>query len=224
MFGGFGLTEDTFTIPAGTQEVKFGVRALADSVPPENEAFAFNLASGAGYTLGASTGGIVTISDVAVVVVPPPPAAPVPPPPLLTVTQDAVEFFEPGGGVPEAATVFSFNLAEAPTEDLIINYSFSGAARRATLGSMGADFEAEFRPSESSMTTLVEGENTVRVTAGITNFILFATSLDDDTDDRNESFTFNVTPGVGYTLGTFTGGTVSIVDPAVIISPGDLFD
>ena len=207
VFGAFGLTEDTFTIPAGTQEVEFGVRALADSVTPEDEAFAFNLSSGAGYALGASTGGTVVINDVV--------------PPTLTVMQQVMSITEPAPSPPCApatasvspVAVFSFNLSSAPTEDLLINYNFGGNATRAVAGAMEPDFEAIFRPNAASMNTLAEGTNTVTVPAGTTDFVLIATPLaDTGYPDMNESFTFNVTPGTGYALGASTGGTVSIMD------------
>ena len=176
------------TVSGGATTADISVAIADDNVVEGSETVVLTLTDDAGYTVGATNAHTLTITD-----------------------NDLPEvvFASASANAGEASGMrnVTVNLDAAPTADISVAYSLSGAATR------GEDYQI-------SGVTGVSG--TLDVSAGATTVAIPVSITDDKVVEGSEDLVLMLTQGTGYTVGTANAHTLMITDndaPGVTADP-----
>ena len=181
----------TISVPTGGSIIL--TMTAVDDTDSSNETLAFAITAGTGYTIGSNRSASVTIQPAA----PPPPATT----PEISVMAGSDSVTE-GGDV-----TLTVSANPAPAAALTVSYRITGT------GISSTDFRLTGTSSPSNLT------GTLTIAANATRETLTLTALD-DTDGSNQTLTFAITTGAGYTISSGSNGSANVtIRPATGQTP-----
>jgi hypothetical protein len=191
----FTATTGTVTFAAGAATATVAIDPIADTITEPNETVALSLVTGVGYAVGTSTAVTGTILS---------------PNPDPTTVLPLVQLAVSPAGVSEDGNsnlIYTFTRSGATTNPLTVSYAVGGTA----------EFTNDYTQTGAASFTATTG--TVTFAAGAATATVAVDPIADNIDDPNEGVSLTLTTGVGYTVGTATAVTGTILNPEVIPEP-----
>ncbi len=188
----FTATTGTVTFAAGAATATVVVDPIADTIVEPNETVTLTLTTGVGYAVGTSTAITGTILS--------PITNPTNAVPVVQLAVSPAGVSEDGNG----SLIYTFSRSGATTNPLTVSYTVGGTA----------EFINDY--TQAGATSFATTTGTVTFAAGAATTTVAVKPIADNIDDPNESVSLTLTTGGGYTVGTATAVTGTILNPEVV--------
>ncbi|MDD1422707.1 choice-of-anchor L domain-containing protein, partial [Dolichospermum sp. ST_sed1] len=184
----FSSTTGKITFAAGSATATLTIDPTVDTTIESNETVALTLASGSGYSVDTATAVIGTIVDDDT--------------PVISLSLNPTSVTEDG----TSNLVYTFTRTGSTISGLTVNYGVSGTA------TLGTDYVATGAASFTATT------GTITFAAGSSTATLTIDPTPDTTVESDETVALTIAPATGYTVGTNTAVTGTILNDDTIVT------
>ena len=184
----FTSTTGKITFAAGSATATLTIDPTVDTTIESNETVALTLASGSGYSVDTATAVIGTIVDDDT--------------PVISLSLNPTSVSEDG----TSNLVYTFTRTGSTISGLTVNYGVSGTA------TLGTDYVATGAASFTATT------GTITFAAGSSTATLTIDPTADTTVESDETVALTIAPATGYTVGTNTAVTGTILNDDTIVT------